>query len=87
MYPSLLTCNPSPTTIPFLDIRKVVTCYPLLVGSSIPDQLLPALRFLYRLGFVGRRHITYHTTVLLISSVETTLLPKLEYLYGLGFSH
>ncbi|WOK94260.1 transcription termination factor MTEF1, chloroplastic-like [Canna indica] len=99
MYPSLLTCNPSadllpvfrfllgPAAIPFPDIRKAVVRCPRLLVSSVPDQLLPALRFLRRLGFVGRHRITCRTTVLLVSSVETTLLPKLEYLRGLGFSH
>ncbi|THU67491.1 hypothetical protein C4D60_Mb05t25180 [Musa balbisiana] len=99
MYPCLLTCDPSadllpvfhfllgPAAIPFPDLRKAVARCPRLLVSSVPSQLLPALRFLRRLGFVGRRRITCRTTLLLVSSVEATLLPKLDYLRGLGFSH
>ncbi|CAL9095572.1 unnamed protein product [Musa textilis] len=99
MFPSLLTCDPSadllpvfhfllgPAAIPFPDLRKSVARCPRLLVSSVPSQLLPALRFLRRLGFVGRHRITCRTTLLLVSSVEATLLPKLDYLRGLGFSH
>ncbi|XP_073010734.1 transcription termination factor MTEF1, chloroplastic-like [Typha latifolia] len=93
-YPHLLTSDPSPVfhfllgpaDIPFPDLRVAVVRCPRLLVSPVESQLLPALYFLRRFGFVGRHRITANTSLLLVSSVERTLIPKLEFLQGLGFS-
>ncbi|MQM20720.1 hypothetical protein Taro_053748 [Colocasia esculenta] len=98
MHPQLLTCDPTadllpvfhfligPAGIPAMDVPSAVLRCPRLLVSSVEGQLLPALYFLRRLGFVGPHRITCRTTLLLVSSVEGTLIPKLEYIQNLGFS-
>ncbi|CAA7404277.1 unnamed protein product [Spirodela intermedia] len=98
MHPQLLTCDPvadllpvfrfllGPAGIPPRDVPTAVLRCPRLLVTSVEDQLLPALYFLRRLGFVGVHRITCRTTLLLVSSVEGTLIPKLEYIQNLGFS-
>lgn len=99
MYPQLLTSDPfrdlypvfdfllNDVGIPYHSIRRSIIRCPRLLVCSVDHQLRPALRFLRVLGFVGRKAITFRTTMLLVSSVRGTLAPKIEYLEGLGFGH
>ncbi|XP_078437946.1 mitochondrial transcription termination factor family protein [Wolffia australiana] len=92
MCPAALTAEPrrdlapvfnflaAELAVPSAAFRRVINKCPRLLVCSVPDQLIPALVFLKRLGFKDMEGLAYHDPVLLASSVEKTLLPKLEFL-------
>ncbi|KAL6634094.1 hypothetical protein ACP70R_026765 [Stipagrostis hirtigluma subsp. patula] len=87
-FPSLLT-SPPDAPLRFLSadaplppplLRAAVVRSPRLLAASVPDTLIPALRFLRRRVSLRREPLPLAAALLLAFSVERTLLPKLLFL-------